>query len=120
MDRHGEDKMTETAMATGIETRLTTYINALNSGSSDHHHFAPVRGRKYIKVVDSRPTDGGPLATGSVHAFVEIATGDVYKPAGWQAPAKHVRFRLMDDASYTSLLRLAASRDAYSGGYLYL
>ena len=55
-----------------------------------------------------------------MHAFIEIATGDVYKPAGWAQPAKHVRFRLMDDASYARLLSAARKPEAYSGGYLYL
>jgi len=26
-----------------------------------------------------------------IYAFVEIATGDVFKPATWRAPAKHAR-----------------------------
>lgn len=39
------------------------------------------RGRRYIKVITA----------GSVYAFVEIATGDIYKPATWTAPAKYVR-----------------------------
>lgn len=39
------------------------------------------RGRRFIKVITGS----------SVYAFVEIATGDIYKPASWAAPAKHVR-----------------------------
>jgi len=31
--------------------------------------------------------------TGSVHAFIDT-NGDAYKPASWQAPAKHVRGNL--------------------------
>ena len=29
---------------------------------------------------------------GSVTAFIDKNTGEVYKPASWKAPAKHVRF----------------------------
>ncbi len=38
-------------------------------------------GRKYARLVRN----------GSVWCFVEIATGDIYKAAGWKGPAKHVR-----------------------------
>ena len=31
---------------------------------------------------------------GSVTAFIDKNTGEVYKPASWKAPAKHVRFDL--------------------------
>ena len=39
------------------------------------------KGRKYSKI-----TDGS-----CVCCFVEKSTGDIFKPAGWKAPAKHVR-----------------------------
>jgi hypothetical protein len=105
---------------TSISERVAAYVEALNGSSSDNHQFGTVKGRKYLKVVDGRPTDGGPLAGGSVHAFIEIATGNVYKAAGYNAPAKHVRFNLMDDASYARLIRAASSSEAYTTGYLYL
>ena len=31
---------------------------------------------------------------GSVTAFIDKNTGEVYKPASWKAPAKHVRYDL--------------------------
>ena len=105
---------------TSISERVNAYVEALNNSSSDHHQFSTLKGKRYLKVVDSRPSDGGPLAGASVHAFIEIATGEVYKPAGWTQPAKHVRFRLMHDASYAELIGHASSSEAYSGGYLYL
>ena len=40
------------------------------------------RGKKYARIVK----DGE-----SVWGFVEIATGDIFKAAGWKAPAKHAR-----------------------------
>ena len=114
----GKGKMTETL--TSLAERIDAYVAALNGSSSDNHKFSTSRGKKYLKVVDSRPTDGGPLAGGSVHAFIEIATGNVYKPAGWAKPAPHVRFSLTDEASYAALIRHARRADAYSGGYLYM
>jgi hypothetical protein len=36
---------------------------------------------------------------GSAHCFVEIATGDVLKAAGWKAPAKHARGNIYDESN---------------------
>jgi len=44
-------------------------------------------GRKYVKIIRDR----------SVYAFVEIGSGDIYMPAGWSAPAKHVRGNIFGD-----------------------
>ena len=62
--------------------------------------FSTQEGRKYIKIVDGYVQDNGELESRSVVAFIEKTTGDVYKPAGWQAPAKGVRFNLYKDIDY--------------------
>jgi len=50
--------------------------------------YAPMKGvRKYVRVVRS----DGYGASRSVHCFVEIETGDVFKAESWKAPAKHAR-----------------------------
>ena len=68
-------------------------------------------GKKFCKLI-TRNKDG---SGGSVLCFI-TADGDVYKPASWKAPAKHVRFRLLDDKSYEEALR----RAEFSGGWLYM
>ena len=72
--------------------------------------FTVVSGRKYHKIIF---TDGG--GQRSSHAFVDKKTGEVYKSASWQAPAKGVRFdlRLIQDREW-----LLENAD-WSGGYLY-
>jgi hypothetical protein len=55
-------------------------------------------GRKFAKIIKVTVPNGGT----SVHSFVELATGDVYKAASWKAPAKHVRANIYD---YESLKR---------------
>lgn len=40
-------------------------------------------GKKYIRIVRSRP-DG---TSRSVYCFIEVATGNILKAAGWKAPA---------------------------------
>jgi hypothetical protein len=64
--------------------------------------------RKYWRIV---------MNTGgrSVHAFLDPSTGDVLKAAGWKSPAKGVRYNLLDDESFASMLE---ALDPF-GAYLY-
>jgi hypothetical protein len=67
-------------------------------------------GRKYHKIV---------MNTGnqrSVHAFVDKKTGEVYKAASWKAPAKHVRFNLLEINSREECF----VRADWAGDYLYM
>ena len=66
-------------------------------------------GRKYIKVIQDNT---------SVHAFIDKKTGEVYKPAGWKSPAKHVRYdlRLIKDRANLHNPRFTD----WAGGYLYI
>ena len=62
------------------------------------------KGRKYYKVI----TDN------SVHCFVDVKNGNVFKPESWNKPAKHVRYNLLTNPT-----------DCYNnvdcnGGYLYM
>ena len=67
-------------------------------------------GRKYHKIIF---IDGG--GHRSVHAFVDKKTGEVYKSASWQSPAKGVRYDLRLIADREWLLENAD----WSGQYLY-
>ena len=90
-------------------------------GKANLDKFRYYEGKKYLKVVreefdtfqgrnKSRDT--------TVHAFVDKKTGEVYKPASWKAPAKHVRFNFCDKKD---LLFLTDPRCVgWAGGYLYL
>jgi len=49
-------------------------------------------GKRFYRVMESRHPGCG----SSVHCFVEIETGDIFKPASWSAPAKGVRGNLRD------------------------
>ena len=68
-------------------------------------------GRKYHKIV--MEYDNG---SKSVHAFVDKKTGEVYKPASFKAPAKHVRYDLCLISHREWLLKNAD----WAGGYLYM
>ena len=67
-------------------------------------------GRKYHKII--METDSG---SRSVHAFVDMKTGELYKAASFKAPAKHVRFNLLLIKDREWLLENAD----WAGGYLY-
>lgn len=47
-------------------------------------------GRKYIKVWAVEP------GSKRIHAFIDASNGDVLKPAGCKAPAKHARGNIFD------------------------
>jgi hypothetical protein len=56
-------------------------------------------GRKYVKLirVESNPETLEKQGQTFVHSFVEIATGDIFKPASHKAPAKHARGNIFSD-----------------------
>ena len=82
-----------------------------NNGRSCDYKFYIESGRKYHKVI--METEAG---SRSVHAFIEKKFGAVYKPASWKAPAKHIRFTLLDDNSREECF----ARADWAGGYLYM
>ena len=77
--------------------------------------FTISSGKKYYKIIQNDFRNGKYESAG-VHAFVDKNTGEVYKPAGWKAPAKHVRYdmRIINQREY-----LYAHCD-WAGGYLYM
>ena len=77
---------------------------------SNPYKFYIESGRKYHKLI--METESG---SRSVHAFVDKKTGEVYKPASFKAPAKHVRFNLLVIKEREWLLEHAD----WAGGYLY-
>ena len=72
-------------------------------------------GRKYFKVVRVEDEYKSNDEHRCVEAFIDRQTGDIYKPAGWNKPAKGVRFNLLDQ---DSLFELFENLDPF-GGHLY-
>ena len=77
------------------------------NSTSGRYKFEIQTGRKYHKIN---------VKNGGVHAFVNKETGEVFKPASYKAPAKHVRYdlRIINDRE-----RCFSNAD-WAGGYLYL
>ena len=98
------------------QLNLEQRIDKLCSTITDRHHqrypnnpiknFEVIKGKRYYKLMDS----------GSVHAFVDINNGYMYKPASYKGPAKIMRYNLLDDTSYEACLHNADPH----GGYLYI
>ena len=86
--------------------KLAEYIKADYNkyGYKSDYNVTIKKGRKYYKVITEN----------SVHCFVDVKNGDVYKPASWNKPAKHVRFNLLQDPQD------CYNKCDWSGGYLYL
>ena len=86
--------------------------------SSSDKTFKMELGRKYWKIVQTDIDANGKVWSGGVHAFVDRNTGQVYKPASYKSPAKHVRYDM----------RIINNREQlhnpnftdWAGGYLYL
>ena len=86
--------------------------------SSHDKTFKMELGRKYWKIVQTDIDANGKEWSGGVHAFVDRNTGQVYKPASYKSPAKHVRYDM----------RIINNREQlhnpnftdWAGGYLYL
>ena len=70
------------------------------------YKFTIQTGRRYHMIHDGN----------GVHAFVDKNTGEVYKPASYKAPAKHVRY----DLRRIHQRHECFSSADYIGSYLYM
>ena len=99
-------------------------LDEIENGTANLMFFKVKSGKKYYKIVQQEfeTWEGskyyGQYRDASVHAFVDKKTGQVFKPAGWAKPAKHVRYdmriitqrQLLHNPNFTG----------WSGGYLYM
>ncbi len=96
-------------------------LDEIENGTAKLMYFKVNTGKKYYKIVQMNFDtfqDRNEYRAGSVHAFVDKQTGQVYKPASWQAPAKHVRYDLRIIREREFLFN--PNNTGWAGGYLYL
>ena len=99
-------------------------LDAIENGTANLMYFKVKTGKRYYKIVQQefetweKSKYYGQYRDGSVHAFVDKKTGQVFKPASWQAPAKHVRFDLRIIREREFLFNY--KNTDWAGGYLYL
>ena len=100
-------------------------IDEINNGTANLYKFVFKTGKKFHKVYFLEYQDANEYygtkagyKSGSVHCFIDKNTGEVYKPASWKAPAKHVRFdlRLIQDREFL----FNPNNISWAGGHLYM
>ena len=96
-------------------------LEALDNGTAKLMKFRIQNGKKYYKIIQQdfdTFQDRNEYRDGSVHAFVNKKTGEIYKAASWKSPAKHVRYdlRIIKEREYV----LNPDNCGWAGGYLYL
>ena len=109
----------------GYKSYYQEQLEKIENGTANLYKFDYKVGKKFIKVFNlqyqescdyyNRPAG---YRAGSVTAFIDKQTGEVYKPASWKAPAKHVRYdlRLIKDREF---LHNPKNVD-WAGGHLYM
>jgi hypothetical protein len=97
----------------------------IENGTANLYKFDYQVGKKYIKVFNLQYEEAneyygrkGGYRAGSVTAFIDKNTGEVYKPASWKAPAKHVRYDLRI-IRHREFLHNPKNVD-WAGGHLYM
>ena len=96
-------------------------LDEIENGTAKLYWYKIKTGKKFYKIVQMEFDtfqNRNEYREGSVHAFVDKQTGQVYKPASWQAPAKHVRydFRIIREREFL----FNSNNTDWAGGYLYL
>ena len=96
-------------------------LDAIENGTANLYWYKIKTGKKFYKIVQMEFDtfqNRNEYREGSVHAFVDKKTGQVFKPASWQAPAKHVRYDLRIIREREFLFN--SNNTGWAGGYLYL
>ena len=96
-------------------------LDEIENGTAKLMYFKIKTGKKFYKIVQMNFDtfqNRNEYREGSVHAFVDKKTGQVFKPASWAAPAKHVRYDLRIIREREFLFN--SNNTGWAGGYLYL
>ena len=114
-----------TEVSKGYTSYYKEQLEKIEDGTANLYKFDYQVGKKYIKVFNlqyqescdyyNRPAG---YRQGSVTAFIDKNTGEVYKPASWKSPAKHVRFD-MRIIRHREFLHNPKNVD-WAGGHLYM
>tara|TARA_B100000212_G_scaffold340623_1_gene321726 strand:- start:141 stop:587 length:447 start_codon:yes stop_codon:yes gene_type:complete len=94
-------------------------LEAIKNGSAKLMKFRANEGKKYYKIIQQEArNEQGEYRDQSVTAFIDKKTGQIYKPAGWAKPAKHVRYdmRIINQREF---VHNPVNVD-WSGGHLYM
>ena len=115
-----------TSATVGNKSYYEEQLQKIENGTyKDLYKFTFKTGKKFHKVYFLQYEEASEYynrpagyRAGSVHAFIDKQTGEVYKPASWKAPAKHVRFDLRIIKEREFLLN--PKNCDWAGGHLYM
>ena len=100
-------------------------LDEIENGTAKLYKFVVKTGKRYYKIVQQDYREASEYYNtkagyrdGSVHCFVDKKSGDVYKAASWNAPAKHVRYSFQNTKHLRFLLD--PNNVGWAGGYLYM
>ena len=114
-----------TSATVGNKSYYEEQLQKIEDGTANLYKWDYKVGKKFIKVFNLQYSEANDYYNrpagyrqGSVTAFIDKQTGEVYKPASWKAPAKHVRYdlRLIKDREF---LHNPKNVD-WAGGHLYM
>ena len=114
-----------TTLTEGYKSYYEEQLQKIEDGTENLYKWDYKVGKKFIKVFNlqyEEPNEfynrKGGYRAGSVTAFIDKNTGEVYKPASWKAPAKHVRYDLRI-IRHREFLHNPKNVD-WAGGHLYM
>ena len=114
-----------TTLTEGYKSYYEEQLQKIEDGTENLYKWDYKVGKKFIKVFNlqyEEPNEyynrKGGYRAGSVTAFIDKNTGEVYKPASWKAPAKHVRYDLRI-IRHREFLHNSKNVD-WAGGHLYM
>ena len=114
-----------TSATVGHTSYYEEQLQKIEDGTANLYKWDYKVGKKFIKVFNLQYEEAneyynrkGGYRAGSVTAFIDKSTGQVYKPASWKAPAKHVRFDLRIIREREFLLN--PKNCDWAGGHLYM
>jgi len=96
-------------------------LDDINNGTANLYWYKIKTGKRFFKIIQMEFDtfqNRNEYREGSVHSFVDRNTGEVFKPASWRGPAKHVRYdmRIIKDREFLH----NSSNVTWAGGYLYM
>ncbi len=81
-----------------LTERLNQYKHVCGYNYFDRYAVVSKTGSKYTKILRQEITDDK-VVNESIVAFVDNKTGDIFKPATYQTPAKHARGNVNSEMS---------------------
>ena len=95
-----DDAMTN--LLENIQADYDNWRDGCEYGSMKKMNLSLKKGRKFIKVIEDNRVWGFVSLVDGEHRDAPIFVGDIMKPAGWAAAAKHSRGSIFDDEMHKS------------------